>query len=76
MSGKRYSENLSAQGLNGLAGGILAQLWYANAHIDLIFSQANQELCCRPARAQLLVTWKLKHVTGTSGIGDNIFKPS
>lgn len=69
MSGKRYSKNLSAEGMNWLAGGILAQLCYANAHIDWIFSQANQELGCRPARAQHLVTWRLKHVTGTPGIG-------
>lgn len=53
--------------MNWLAGGILAQLWYANAHIDLIFSQANRSC----AADQHLVTWKLKHATGTSGIGDN-----
>jgi len=60
-----------------MAGRSSAQLQDENAGIGLIFSQANKELCCRPARAERLVTSKLKHLQTHQALGktlSNIFE--
>lgn len=74
LSGRRRTEDLSAL---GMAGRSSAQLQDENAGIGLIFSQANKELCCRPARAERLVTSKLKHLQTHQALGEtlsNIFE--